>query len=158
MIYVFNAAGRLAVRTTDDRKATETAVNAITWESSPDTVERFRKLIDYELGVLPGKAYNRILAMRRRFPAEAKAYDADFAALDASAEVKSIARLEITAVTAKDYDPKAKRRGKPLNLTRAKVEAVAKKYAALGSLADPVLAQEAKNCIAELKWAAANLK
>ena len=56
----------------------------------------------------------------------------------------------------KDYDPNAK--PAKLRTTLGKVTSALKAYEPLKAHEDPVVAQEAKNCIADLMWTQAAIK
>ena len=70
-------------------------------------------------------------------------------------DIKRVAKLERIARQAKDYD------FKDVNAKRLSVEKVEKAIevsADLKKSGNPLVAQEAKNCIADLTWTAAMLK
>ena len=70
-------------------------------------------------------------------------------------ETKRLAKLVRIAQQAKDYDFKDAN-AKRLNLE--KVEKAIELYEDLKNSENPFIAQEAKNCIADLTWTAAMLK
>lgn len=150
---VVNASGLVVVKTRDLHRAEAAVVTAIANDASPGTVKLMRRYLDYELAVLPGKAYNRLKDFRRRFPREAAAYDAEWDRLDSNDEACRLARLEDVVRQVRDSDER--RRGA---FTKAKVAELIAAYEDLRKSKDPLVMQEAKNCIAELKWAAASLK
>lgn len=158
LIYVIHQGGRMAIKTRDANRAYEAAVSAMTWGAVPSTLPQYRKLIDYELEVLPGKAYTHIKAMQAAFPNEAQQYYfAAFKKLDGDEEVKKIAKLEEVARRVKDFDPKTKKNGKTVRVSKEKVEALIAGAAELKESKNPLIVQEAKNCIADLKWATAEM-
>jgi hypothetical protein len=131
-------------------------VNALTNLASPPNVAYWKRLIDFERDVLPGRAYVHLQEFRKAFPSEAKAYDADYGRLRADSTVQKLARLEIFSRQAKDFDP----RSKPFERRQmlAKITRTLSAYSDLKNASDPVKAQEAKNCLADLLWARAALK
>ena len=156
LVYVIHAAGHMATKTRDMNRAYESAVTCMTWAAVPATIQRYNRLIDYNLEVLPGKAYNYIKAMQKEFPKEAKRDYADaFKKLDADAEVKKAAKLEEIAAQVKDFNPKSKRNGRRVSVNPKKVETLIKAASALKESENPLIVQEVKNCIADLKWAMA---
>ena len=66
-----------------------------------------------------------------------------------------LAKLEQLVAQVREYSPANKRAR--VKFTKAKIETEAKKYADLKESEDPVVAREAKNCLADLAWAAAEL-
>lgn len=158
LIYVIHQGGKMAIKTKDANRAYEAAVSAMTWGAVPSTLPQYRKLIDYELEVLPGKAYTHIKAMQKAFPNEAQQYYfAAFKKLDESDAVKKVAKLEEIARRVKDFDPKTKKNGKAVRVSKEKVEALIAGAAELKECEDPLVVQEVKNCIADLKWATAEM-
>lgn len=155
LIYVIDQSGKMAIKTRDMNRAFEAAVSAMSWGGAPSSVKHFCKLIDYELEVLPGKAHNHILAMRKQFPAEAAKYDEVFEKLDGDEEVKKVAKLEEVARRVKDFDSKTGRNGGPAKLSKEKIETLIVNVEPLKKSENPMIAQETKNCIADLKWALA---
>jgi len=155
LLYVIHQGGRMAVKTRDPNRAYEGAVNAMTWAAVPSKEQQFRLLIDYELEVLPGKAYLHIKEMQKALPKQAQYYYAAFKRLDADEEVKKVARLEDIARRIKDFDPNAKKNGKAVKVSKRKVEALIADSLPLKESQNPLIVQEAKNCIADLTWAMA---
>lgn len=158
LIYVIHLGGKMAIKTKDINRAYEAAISAMTWGAAPSTLPQYRKLIDYELEVLPGKAYTHIKAMQKAFPNEAQEYYfAAFKRLDENEEVKKVAKLEEIARRVKDFDPKTKKNGKAVRVSKEKVESLIAGAAELKESEDPLIVQEVKNCIADLKWATADM-
>lgn len=158
LVYVIHQGGKMAVKTKDINRAYEAAVSALTWGGAPSTPEQYRKLIDYELEVLPGKAYGHIKEMQKTFPSEAQQhYFAAFKRLDGDDEVKKAAKLEEIARRVKDFDPKTKKNGKIVKVSKQKVESLIAGAEELKSSKNPLIVQEVKNCIADLKWAMVEL-
>lgn len=159
LVYVIDPSGKMALKTRDLNRAFEASISAMSWGVVPPGVKQYRKLVDYELGVLPGKAYNHIAEMRKKFPGDAeKLYAEDFARLDGNDEVKKVARLEEIARRVKDFDPKTKKNGVAVHISKAKIEALITDVEALKKSSDPLIVQEVKNCVADLKWAMAEMQ
>lgn len=154
--YVVDATGRIVYRGGDGRRAEEAVVSAITNLGSPPGAAYWRRLVEFEKDVLPGLALLHITEFRKAFPKEAAQFDADFKALKARPGVEKLAKLEAASRALKDFDPTAK----PAKLRDllAKTSAAIKKYEPLKSEEDPVVSQEAKNCIADLMWTQAAIK
>ena len=152
---VIDAAGNVRYVGGDDRKATELVVLALTDEQVPPDAETYRKLLDYELVNLPGKALVRFEEFRKRFPEAAWDYQAAAEALKTREECVRLAKLEAFSRQAKDYNPKVKK-GK--RITRTAIEAKIATFKDLKESDDPMVVQEAKNCLADLVWAAAAMR
>jgi hypothetical protein len=153
--YVVDAVGRVVFRGADERLAEMALVNALTNLASPPNVAYWKRLIDYERDVLPGRAYVHLQEFRKAFPAEAKAYEEDYRRLRADETVQKLARLEVFSRHAKDFDP----RSKPFELRKmlSKIGRTLSAYSDLKKVPDAIKAQEAKNCLADLLWARAAL-
>jgi len=154
--YVADETGKVAYQGRDDRTATQVLVTALTDFDSPKDVAQWKRFIDYELTNLPCHAYLRLKAFNKKYPNEAKAYLAKVKELIKDPDVKKVADLVEFAKRAKDpprFGPKEKAR-------RAKYEKlvndVVDKCAPMKEASDPRVAQEAKNALADLKWAQAN--
>lgn len=152
VIYVIDDTGRMIIKTRQEHRAQECIVSAIANAAFPRTAKRYGKILDYELDVLPGKAYNHLKEMREKFPVEAKAYDDAWKRLDADTEVKRVAKLEAVVAAVRDFAGDPARRP-----TREKMASVIEAYEPLKASANKLLSQEVKNCIADLKWAMAAL-
>jgi hypothetical protein len=154
--YVVDASGKVVFRGSNERLAESALVNALTNLASPPNVRYWRRLIDFEVDVLPGRAYLHLNEFRRQFPVEAKDYDDIFNRLKKDPVVIRLARLEEFSRQAKDFDPRAK----PHDVQRMlhKISRTVKAYETLKEGDDPCRVQEAKNCLAELLWAQAALK
>ena len=157
LIYVIHQGGKMAIKTKDLNRAFEAVISALTWGAVPSTVGQYRKLIDYELEVLPGKAYLHIKDMQKALPSDAQYYAAAFKKLDADEEVKKVSKLEEIARRVKDFDPNTKKGGKTVKVSKKKIEALIEAAAPLKESENPLIVQEAKNCIADLKWAMAEM-
>ena len=159
LIYVIHLGGKMAVKTREVNRAYEGVVNALTWGAVPSNLQQYRKLIDYELEVLPGKAYLHIKDMQKALPNDAQHhYGLVFKKLDADPEVKKAAKLEEVARRVKDFNPAAKKGGKKVHVSRKKVDALIADSEDLKTSKNPLIVQEAKNCIADLKWAMAEME
>jgi hypothetical protein len=154
--YVVDATGRVTFRGSNERLAEMALVNALTNLASPPRAAYWQRLIDSERDVLPGRAYLHLLEFRKRFPEEAAAYDGLFRALKADSTVEKLAKLEEFSRQAKDFDPRA--RAFEAKQMQMKIARTIKAYEVLKEEADPFKRQEAKNCLADLAWAAAALK
>ena len=154
--YVVDATGRMLYRGLDERRAEEAVVIALTNYASPPNAAYWTRLLQYEVDVLPGRALMHLEEFRKRFPAEAKAFDDQYKALKARSEARKLAKLEAFAAKARDFDPSA---GKGrLQKLLSQVKAAGDAYESLKEHADPAIVQEAKNCLADLKWAEVALK
>ena len=155
VMYVISGTGRILYCGNDDRRASGVIASALISMLSPTTVKQWKHYIDYDINVLPGKAYLEIEEFRKSFPKEAAAYDEVWGRFNEDKDVKRVAKLERIAQQAKDYDFKDAN-AKRLNLE--KVEKAIELSADLKKSENPFVAQEAKNCIADLAWTAAMLK
>lgn len=153
--WVVDAASHLLYCGEDERRATELAVIALTDERVPPTSKAYEALLAFELEELPGKALARIAEFRKHFPEKAASYDERYVELKAREAVVRLAKLEALARQVKDYNPKA-RKGPRFN--RNQVSGLINQYEDLKRDSDPKVVQEAKNCLADLKWAAAAMK
>ena len=154
-MYIIGGTGRILYCGKDDRRASGVIASALISMRSPTTVKQWKHYIDYDIKVLPGKAYVEIEEFRKEHPKEAEVYDEVWAKFNEDKDIRRVAKLERIAQQAKDYDfkdPNAKR----LNLE--KVEKAIELSADLKKSENPFVAQEAKNCIADLTWTAAMLK
>ena len=154
--YVVDATGQISYKGTDARLAEERVVLALTDYAVPPNAAYLRRLIDSELDVLPGRAYMHILEFRKTYPAAAADYDASFDGLKVRSEVVKMAQLEAFSAKAKDFDPNAGKAA--LKSLLSKISTTARAYEPFKSHSDPAIVQEAKNCLADLKWTEAALK
>lgn len=154
-VYVVESTGRILYRGKDDRRAFGVVASALMAMRSPQTPKQWKHYIDFDVDVLPGRALLELEDFRKAFPKEARAYDSVWAKFNADQEIKRLAKLERLTLQAKDYDFKdtSARR-----LSSDKVEQAMAAFADLKSSGNPVVAQEAKNCLAELTWTSAMLK
>jgi hypothetical protein len=154
--YVVDAVGRVVFRGADERLAEMALVNALTNLASPPNVRFWRRLIDHEIDVLPGRALLHLMEFRKRFPADAREYGDVLRRLRADPTVVQLAKLEAFARQAKDFDPKGKTA--EMRWTAQKISRTIQAYAVLKKGSNPVHVQEAKNCLADLLWTEAALK
>lgn len=154
--YLVDASGRLSYKGTDERRAEEAVVIALTNYASPPDAAYWKRLIDSEVDVLPGRAYLHMVEFRKRFPAEGAAYDERFKEFKSRSEVVKLAQLEAFSEKAKDFDPHAGKQ--KLGALLSKISTTMRVYEAFKGHGDPLVVQEAKNCLADLKWAEIALK
>lgn len=156
-LYVVDETGRVVYKGRDDRTAIQAVVMALTDLEAPRNVAQWKRFLDYELEVLPGRAYLRMNEFKKKFPAEAKAYADKFKELAAVPDVKKLAELVEFAKKAKDRpvftDKQKAQKKKFADLVKSSIA----KYAKLTESKDPRVVQEAKNSLADLKWTAADL-
>ena len=157
LTYVIHLGGKMAIKTKDMNRAYECVVSSLTWGAVPSNANQYKKLIDYELEVLPGKAYLHIKEMQKAYMTEAQYYSAAFKKLDEDEEVKKVAKLEEVARKVKDFDPNTKKKGKTVKVSKKKLATLIENYEELKKSENPLIVQEVKNCIADLKWAMAEM-
>ena len=154
-VYVVESTGRIIYRGKDDRRAFGVAASALMAMRSPQTPKQWMHYIDFDIDVLPGRAVVELEEYRRAFPKESQTYDAVWRKFNDVPDVMRAAKLEQLTRQAKDYDftdMSAQR------LSAEKVAQTITAYTDLKSSKNPAVAQEAKNCIAELTWTAAVLR
>ena len=154
-VYVVDCTGRVLYRGKDCRRAFGVAADALMAMRSPQTPKQWKYYIDFDIDVLPGRAYLELEEFRKAFPAEAREYDEAWKRLGASEDVRRMAKLETLTQQAKDYDFKDKGAKR---LSDDKVKLAIEAFSDLKQSSDAAVAQEAKNCLAELIWTAARLK
>ena len=154
-VYVVECTGRIVYRGKDDRRAFGVVASALMAMSSPQSPKQWKHYIDFDIDVLPGRAVIELEEYRRAFPKESQTYDAVWRKFNDDPEIMRVAKLERLTRQAKDYDFKdtSARR-----LSAEKVKQAIAAYSDLKTSKNPAVAQEAKNCIAELTWTAAMLK
>ncbi len=154
-VCVVDCTGKVLYMGKDDRQAVGVVANALMAMGSPQTAKQWRHYIDFEIDVLPGRALNRITDFRKAFPSDAKDYDLAWKQLSSNEDIRRVAKLETLTRQAKDYDfkDKAARRLDP-----KKVKLAADAFADLKESKNEAVVQEAKNCIADLTWALAELE
>jgi len=156
-LYVVDETGKVVYKGHDERAATQAIVTALTDMEAPRNLAQWKRFLDFELEYLPGKACWRLAEFKKKFPAEAKAYAEKEKELKAIPDVKKLAELVDFARKAKDmrkFDEKQKMQKKRYEkLVKDALESA--KYRPLLESENPFVVQEAKNCLADLKWTAA---
>ena len=151
-LYVVDETGKVVYLGRDERNATQAIVSALTDMESPRNLAQWKRFLDYELEHLPCHGYLRLRDFRKKFPKEAKAYEAKAKELAAIPDLKKVADLVEFAKKAKDppvFGPKDKaKKAKYEKLVKDKID----KCEGFKEHPDPRVAQEAKNAIADLKW------
>ena len=154
-VYVVESTGRVVYCGKDDRRAFGVVASAVMAMKSPQTPKQWKHFIDFDVDVLPGRAVLEIEDYRKAFPAEAKEYDEVWRRFEADEDVMRVAKLERLTLQAKDYDFKD---SSAPRLSAEKVQFAIDAFSDLKKSRNEAVAQEAKNCIAELTWASARLK
>jgi hypothetical protein len=149
-IYVFDIGGNVVFSGENSKHARAAAGAQIISSRVYTTVESYKKHIDLFLEILPGKAFNVLTRFKKDFPAEFSQYAQTYKDLAADENIVKLAKLEKICRQALDYDPATRRGKKPLS--RERIGEVMQFYESLTTNKTDVIAQEAKNCIAELKW------
>ena len=151
-LYVVDETGKVVYLGRDERNATQAIVTALTDMEAPKNLEQWKRFLDYELEHLPCRGYLRLRDFRKKFPKEAKAYEAKAKELAAIPDLKKVADLVEFAKKAKDppvFGPKDKaKKAKYEKLVGDEID----KCEGLKAHPDPRIAQEAKNALADLKW------
>jgi len=154
-LYLVDETGRVRYKGHDERLATERLVMLLTDMEVPKDAAEWKRYLDFEVKTLPGRGFVRLTEFRKKFPEEAKAYDEDYKRLKGDKDVQKLVKLVVFAKMAKDFDPKNKKQaGK---VTKSKIEMTIAAYEPLKESANPLVAQEAKNALADLKWASAGM-
>ena len=155
-LYVVDETGKFIYRGMDDRLATQALVQALTDSESPRSLKQWRRYLGHEFAHLPAHAYLRLKAFKEKYPKEAGEYLPQAKELVKLDGLKKVADLVDFARRAKDapkFGPKEKAKQEKYE---ALVRGVIESCAPLKTVADPRLAQEAKNALADLKWAEAS--
>ena len=145
-ITIVDAAGKTFRKTRDIHRAFEGVVTAIGAALTPSTAKQYVRLIDYEFTVLPGKAWTHLNEFKQKFPNKMSMFTEEWKKLAGREEVERAAALEKIAVEVKDGTRRC---------TAAQIRAIIDQYVDLKQSNDPLIVQEAKNCLADLTWAAA---
>lgn len=164
LVAVVDAAAQFVYSGTDDRKASGACGDAIFSAKRPAGPGQWKHILDYEVEHLPGSAYLRLkelgtlkkdlTELAKKYPEDVKRYVRVFAGLKASKDVKKLAELVAASRLLKDRDPSAKNARK---ITKADLDRIEAKYVSLKSSEDPKVAQEAKNCLYDIKCVKATL-
>jgi hypothetical protein len=163
-VYVFDSTGKRLYFGKDPRQAMGIVGSAIFAESIPSSTAGWKAVLDYEIANLPGQAYLRIRDLKnhkdvlkklsKEYPADVKRYAATWREYGENSEVKKLAKLVETTRLIKDRD-KNSRASK--RLSAATLENLIKQYSVLTQSENPLIAQEAKNSLADLKFVKAEL-
>ena len=154
-LYIVNETGKVVYMGRDDRMATQALVTALTDMESPRSVAQWKRFLDYELDNLPCHGYLRLREFRKLYPKDVKAYEPKAKELLAIPNLKKMAELVEFAKKAKDPPVFGAKDTAKKEKYQQLVEDVISKCEAFKEHPDPRVAQEAKNAIADLKWAQA---
>ena len=154
-LYVVDETGKIIFRGRDERTATQAIVMAITDMESPRNLKQWKRFLDYELEHLPCRALIRLREFRKKFPKEMKDYEAKEKELLKIPDLKKVTDLIEFARKAKDPPLFGPKDGAKKTKYQKLVSDVVSKCEAFKEHSDPRVAQEAKNAIADLKWAQA---
>lgn len=138
----------------DDRASQGVVGSALMATSTPPGAKQYQFLLDYEIEMLPGRAFLRLKEFRERFPREAAKYAADWERMSEDNEIKKLAKLVELSRLVKDRDRTTKTAQR---ITPEMLEKAIEKYAELKQSKNPNIAQEAKNALADIKWSEATL-
>lgn len=163
-VYVFDSTGKRLYFGKDPRQAMGIVGSAIFAESIPASTAGWKAVLDYEIANLPGQAYLRIRDLKnhkdvlkklsKEYPDDVKRYAATWREYGENSEVKKLAKLVETTRLIKDRD-KNSRASK--RLSAATLENLIKQYSVLTQSENSLIAQEAKNSLADLKFVKAEL-
>ena len=151
-LYVVDETGKVVYLGRDERNATQAIVSALTDMESPRNLAQWKRFLDYELEHLPCHGYLRLREFRKKFPKEAKAYEAKAKELLKISDLRKV--VELIEFSKKAKDPPvfgSKDKAKKAKYEKL-VDDVLSKSDAFKTHPDPRVAQEAKNAIADLKW------
>lgn len=154
-VYVFDITGKYLYSGTDIQRARGVVASAIMAMAYPMTLKAWQHVLDYEVRWLPGQALGHLREFREKFPDKASRYAEEWERFSASEEIKRLEKLETLAHAVKDRDYNALGVKK---IDPARLDNAIEKYSDLKKSADPIVVQEAKNCLAELTWMSAVLK
>lgn len=165
-IYVFDPTGRQLYFGEDPRQATGVVGSALFAANIPSTPKYWRTLIDYEISNLPGQAFLRIRDLKQNhkavlkklageYPDDVKRYAKTWREYNENSEIKKLAKLVETARLIKNRDKTSRAAQR---ISAPAIENIIKKYSVLAKSENPLVAQEAKNSIADLKFVQAELK
>jgi len=156
-LYVVDPTGKVIYRGHSEQDATQALVTALTDWEAPKDLAQWQRFLDYEIEKLPAHAFLRLKAFKKKFPKEAKAYEAKAKEIAALADVAKVAELVAFAKTSKDHPSFGKKDGAKRKKLESGIKSALTKYAPLKENADARLAQEAKNSLADLTWTLADL-
>ncbi len=164
VIYVLDGTGACVWRGSDERLAEEAVVKAITNLAYPADIGYYKRLLKKEKDTLKGRTWNHLRELEKRMIKDkkfAKTVTAEdkkeFAAmkkeLKANKDIEKLGNLVEFARIARDYNPKARKQ--KVRIDKSKINATIKAGEVLLKSEDPVVVQEVKNSLADLKMAAA---
>ena len=164
-VHVFDSTGKRLYSGRDPRQAMGIVGSAIFAESIPPSPSGWKDVLDYEIANLPGQAYLRLRDLKtnhkdvlkslsKECPDDVRRYAATWREYAENSEVKKLARLVETTRLIKDRD-KTSRASK--RLSAATLENLIRQYSVLAQSSNPLIAQEAKNSLADLKFVKAEL-
>lgn len=164
VIYVLDGTGACVWRGSDERLAEEAVVKAITNLAYPADIGYYKRLLRKEKDTLKGRTWNHLKELEKRMIKDkkfAKTVTAEdkkeFAAmkkeLKANKDIEKLGNLVEFARIARDYNPKARKQ--KVRIDKSKINATIKAGEVLLKSEDPVVVQEVKNSLADLKMAAA---
>lgn len=156
-LYVVNETGNIVYRGRDDRLATQALVTSLTDMASPRNLAQWRKFLNYELDNLPCRGFLRLKEFRKQFPNEAREFVPKAKALLEIPNLKKVSELVEFALMAKDPPVFGPKQSAKKAKYRQLVEEVISKCDVFKAHPDSRVAQEAKNAIADLRWALAAL-
>lgn len=164
-VYVFDPTGRQLYFGKDPRQAMGVVGSAVFAVNLPSTPKYWRTLLDYEISNLPGQAFLRIRDLTRnhkdvleklsaQYPDDVKRYAKTWREYNADGDIKKLAKLVETVALIKDRDKSSRASQR---ISASALESIIKKYSVLAKSENPLIAQEAKNSIADLKFVQAEL-
>ena len=154
-VYIVDETGKVVYMGRDERTATQALVTALTDMEAPRSPKQWRRFLDYELDNLPCHGYLRLREFRQKFPKEVSDYEPKAKELLAIPNLKDVAKLIEFARKAKDPPVFGAKDKAKKEKYQQLVADVISKCDAFKAHPDPRVAQEAKNALAELKWAQA---
>lgn len=156
-LYVVDETGRVVYMGRNERNATQAVVTALTDMDAPRDIRQWKRFLDFEIAELPGRATLRLAEFKKKFPAEAKAYAAAEKELSKLPNIKKLAELVEFAKKAKDMRAFGDKQKDKKQKFAKMLSSALSKYSGLKDSADPRMAQEAKNAIADIIWTQAAL-
>ena len=155
IVYLVNSINlRVEYKGPDIHKAQGGISSLILAEAVPPGPQYYKALLRFELEHMPGKAYLRLKAFRENHPKEAARFNDDWLKLSTDDDVRELAQLVEISRLVKDRD---RTTATSKRITPGMIEDAIDRYSPLKSNKNPAFAQEAKNALAELKWAAASI-
>lgn len=163
-MFVVDALGEVVYNGAVVPDAIEASVTAMTDLAAPPDYAAWKRYFAFEAKELPGKALNRLADLKkdaklRRIAfsnAEKKARMKTEKALRADPVYARLAKLEAFSAAAKDRPANSSRRRS--RISRMQVRSEIKRYEDLKKHDNPVVAREARNCLADLAYVEAELQ